>query len=81
MSSVFSFIRFDPNLKSAIIYESQAKNRYNYFARSTGNDYVHKLDVTDLCTTNSEISDYTDIEHVYLISFVVSQKVTKYHNI
>lgn len=34
------------------------------FARLTGNDDVHKLSVRDLCTTNSEISNYTAIEHV-----------------
>jgi len=34
------------------------------FARLTGNDDVHKLSVQDLCTTNSEISNHTRIEHV-----------------
>jgi hypothetical protein len=34
------------------------------FARLTGNDDVHGLCVRDLCTTNSEISNHTDIEHV-----------------
>ena len=34
------------------------------FARLTGNDDVHKLDIFDLCTTNSEISNHTDIGHV-----------------
>lgn len=34
------------------------------FARLTGNNDIHKLAVTDLCTTNSEISSHTDIEHV-----------------
>ena len=34
------------------------------FARLTGNDDVHKLSIQDLCTTNSEISGYTEIEHV-----------------
>jgi glutamate synthase domain-containing protein 2 len=34
------------------------------FARLTGNEDVHKLGITDLCTVNSEISMYTDIEHV-----------------
>ena len=34
------------------------------FARLTGNDDIHKLDISDLCTTNSEISNHTDIEHV-----------------
>ena len=34
------------------------------FARMTGKDDVHALSVGDLCTTSSEISRYTDIEHV-----------------
>ena len=34
------------------------------FARLTGNDDVHGLSVADLCTTNSEISEHTAIEHV-----------------
>jgi glutamate synthase domain-containing protein 2 len=34
------------------------------FARLTGHDDVHKLSITDLCTTNSEISSHTAIEHV-----------------
>jgi len=34
------------------------------FARLTGNDNVHDLGISDLCTTNSEISGHTDIEHV-----------------
>ena len=34
------------------------------FARLTGNDDVHKLSPDDLCTVNSEISGFTDIEHV-----------------
>ena len=34
------------------------------FARITGHDDVHSLNINDLCTINSEISDYTDIKHV-----------------
>ncbi len=34
------------------------------FARLTGNDDVHALAISDLCTTNSEISNHTDILHV-----------------
>jgi glutamate synthase domain-containing protein 2 len=34
------------------------------FARLTGNGDVHKLNISDLATTNSEISNYTDIKHV-----------------
>jgi|GEM_PF-3117023 len=34
------------------------------FAGLTGNDDVHKLSIRDICTTNSEISAHTEIEHV-----------------
>ena len=34
------------------------------FARLTGNDDVHNLSIQNLCTTNSEISNHTAIEHV-----------------
>jgi len=34
------------------------------FARLTGNNDVHHLSIRDLCTTNSEISSHTGIEHV-----------------
>jgi len=34
------------------------------FARLTGNDDIHELSIQDLCTTNSEISEHTEIEHV-----------------
>ncbi len=34
------------------------------FARLTGNNDVHGLAMSDLCTTNSEISDHTGIAHV-----------------
>ena len=64
----------DPLLRSRLNIEEAAKRLENYlrvatdelsdFARLTGNDDVHKLAVTDLCTTNSEISNYTSIEHV-----------------
>jgi hypothetical protein len=34
------------------------------FARLTGNDDVHGLSIADLCTTSSEISGHTAVEHV-----------------
>jgi glutamate synthase domain-containing protein 2 len=34
------------------------------FARLTGNNNVHDLQITDLCTTSSEISGHTNIKHV-----------------
>jgi len=33
-------------------------------ARLKGNEDVHKLNIEDLGTTNSEISNHTEIEHV-----------------
>ncbi len=33
------------------------------FARMTGKNDIHKLGIEDLCTCNSEISNYTDIRH------------------
>lgn len=64
----------DPELRSRLKVEISAKKLENFlrvsteelkdFTRLTGNDDVHKLDINDLCTTNSEISDHTGIEHV-----------------
>ncbi len=64
----------DSELRSRINIEEAAKGLENFlkasteeledFARLTGNDDVHKLSTSDLCTANSEISRYTDIEHV-----------------
>lgn len=54
--------------------ETAAKRVENYlkvsteelktFARITGHSDVHDLNIDDLCTINSEISDYTNIRHV-----------------
>ena len=86
------------NLQAAFAGESQARNKYTFFAevarkegyhyiakifeetaenekyhameelkdfaRLTGNDNIHDLAISDLCTTNSEISNHTAIEHV-----------------
>ena len=64
----------DPALRSKLDIEASASRLKNYldvitkelkdFARLTGNHDVHALRIRDLCTTNSEISDHTDIEHV-----------------
>jgi methylamine---glutamate N-methyltransferase subunit C len=64
----------DPELRSRLKIDISAKKLENFlkvstkeleaFARLTGNDDVHKLGINDLCTTNSEISDHTEIEHV-----------------
>ena len=54
--------------------EASAKRVENYlrvsteeiktFARITGHNNVHDLNINDLCTINTEISDYTNIKHV-----------------
>ena len=64
----------DPDLCRRLDVEQAATRLENFlrvsteelkdFARLTGNDDVHKLSIRDLCTTNSEISNYTAIEHV-----------------
>lgn len=64
----------DEALRARLDVDAAAKGLENYlsvsteelkdFARLTGNDDVHKLSIQDLCTTNSEISNHTIIEHV-----------------
>ncbi len=64
----------DPALRSRLSIEKSAQRVANFlrvsteeledFARLTGNDDVHKLGASDLCTTNSEISGHTKIQHV-----------------
>ena len=64
----------DPALRSRLDVDTSALRVANFFkavteelrdfARLTGNDNVHHLSQTDLCTTNSEISNHTSIEHV-----------------
>ena len=64
----------DDGLRMRLKIETAAKRVENYlkvsteelktFARITGHDEVHHLNVNDLCTVNSEISDYTTIRHV-----------------
>jgi len=64
----------DPELRARLGVEQSAQRLANFlsvctkelkdFARMTGNDDVHHLAVEDLCTTNSEISGHTSIEHV-----------------
>jgi glutamate synthase domain-containing protein 2 len=63
----------NPDLRERLDIDKSAQQLENFlkasteelksFARLTGNDDVHKLSVNDLCTTNSEISDHTIIEH------------------
>ena len=64
----------DPELRARLNVERSAARLANFlkvcteelkgFARLTGSDDVHSLSVEDLCTTNSEISSHTSIEHV-----------------
>jgi glutamate synthase domain-containing protein 2/rubredoxin len=64
----------DPELRARLDIERSARRLENFvrvstreledFARLTGNNDVHGLSISDLCTTNSEISNHTDIEHV-----------------
>lgn len=64
----------DPALRAYLKIETAAERLANFlsasteelksFARLTGNRDVHQLAINDLCTTNSEISQYTAIAHV-----------------
>jgi len=64
----------NPDLRARLNVEKSAAQLQNFlmvstdelksFARLTGNDDVHKLSTADLCTINSEISNYTAILHV-----------------
>jgi methylamine---glutamate N-methyltransferase subunit C len=64
----------DPALRARLDVEASAARVANFFkvstdelmdfARLTGNENVHDLSVSDLSTTNSEVSNHTDIEHV-----------------
>jgi len=64
----------DPELRARLQIDESARRLENFlrvcneelkaFARLTGNDDIHKLAIGDICTTNSEISNHTDIEHV-----------------
>ena len=64
----------DPVLRAQFDIDRSANRLANFlrvcteelkdFARLTGNDDIHLLSLNDLCTTNSEISGHTDIEHV-----------------
>ncbi|MFZ4526527.1 MAG: glutamate synthase-related protein [Chlorobium sp.] len=64
----------DPALRSRLDVDKSALRVANFFnavteelrdfARLTGNDNVHHLSLADICTTNSEISGHTSLEHV-----------------
>ncbi len=64
----------DPELRKRIKIEKSAERLSNYlrvstnelkaFARLTGKSTTSEFEIKDLCTTNSEISSHTDVEHV-----------------
>jgi glutamate synthase domain-containing protein 2 len=64
----------DPELRKRLNIDKSAQRISNFlsvsteelktFARITGNYNVHDLQIKDLCTTNQEISNYTNIDHV-----------------
>ncbi|NQT14660.1 MAG: glutamate synthase, partial [Planctomycetes bacterium] len=64
----------DPELRKRLDIQESARRLENYlrvsteelktFARLTGSDDVHRLSISDISTTNSEISGHTGIEHV-----------------
>jgi glutamate synthase domain-containing protein 2 len=64
----------DPELRRRLEIDKAARQLENFlrvsteelrdFARLTGNNDVHDLALSDLCTTNSEISNHTAIAHV-----------------
>ncbi|MDD3186229.1 MAG: glutamate synthase-related protein [Anaerostipes sp.] len=63
----------DPELRKNLQQDAAAKRLANYltvckkelemFGRITGHSNLHDLSVKDLCTTNREISEHTDIPH------------------
>lgn len=63
----------DPELRKRLDVDQSARRLANYltvcteelktFARITGHDDVHALGTSDLFTTNSEISNHTNIKH------------------
>lgn len=64
----------DDGLRSRLKVDMSAKRLENYlnvvneelrtFARITGHRDIHKLNIEDIVTTNKEISEFTNIEHV-----------------
>lgn len=64
----------DPELRARLKVDISARKLENFlhvsseelkdFARLTGNNDVHALNINDLCTTNSEISNHTEIKHI-----------------
>ena len=57
-------LKIDVASKRVENYLKVSTEELKTFARITGHSDVHDLNINDLCTINSEISDYTDIKHV-----------------
>ena len=63
----------DPELRKRLNVDAAAERVANYlnvtlqelktFARITGHEYLHDINVSDLCTIDREISEYTNIPH------------------
>ncbi len=59
-----SRLKIDILAKKLENYLKVTINELKQFARLTGSNDVHKLSINDICTDNSEISDYTEIKHI-----------------
>jgi len=63
----------DPELRKRLNVDAAAERVTNYlnvtlqelktFARITGHEYLHDINVSDLCTIDREVSEYTNIPH------------------
>jgi len=58
--------RLDPDISAKRLEQflTVSTEELRDFARLTGNSDVHALSIRNICTTNSEISEYTEIPHV-----------------
>jgi glutamate synthase domain-containing protein 2 len=58
--------RLDVNKSAARVanFFNVSTDELKDFSRLSGNDNIHGMEANDLCTSNSEISNYTNIEHV-----------------
>ena len=57
-------LKIDVSAKRVENYLKVSTEELKTFARITGHNDVHDLNIDDLCTFNSEISGYTDVKHV-----------------
>ena len=56
-------LKIDVATKRVENYLKVSTEELKTFARITGHVDVHDLNIDDLCTINSEISEYTNIKH------------------